>query len=148
MSQGNRSFAARNQVVAISPQVVDGAAVSSSWMFAGDMLRITALILSGVLEATVDAKIEQAADSAGTGVKDIVGAALTQIAATGDNTFSSIDVETAKLDNAAGFCYVRLTITVASTSTGGLVAGILMGGVRHQPAVQVAAYAQKIELAG
>jgi hypothetical protein len=98
-----------------------------------------ALISTGILgaSATVDAKLQQATDGAGTGVKDIPGAAITQIVkASGDNKFSFINLDPQKLDVANGFCFVRLSVTVGTAAS--LVAGYLFGG---NPRYGIAAHA-------
>ena len=74
-----------------------------------------ALVQTGVLgtSATVDAKLQQALDSSGTGAKDISGKAITQIVkATGDNKQLLINVKPEELDTVNGFGFVRLTVTV------------------------------------
>src|SRR5689334_217011 len=75
--------------------------VVSGWVPVGLFAQVCARIFAGVLgaAATVDAKIQQATDGAGTGAKDIVGAAITQmVKATDDNKFSFIDLDVQKLD--------------------------------------------------
>lgn len=79
------------------------------------------LISTGVMDGTIDAKVVQAtaASDGGSDSKDVSGAAITQIPATGDADQVSITVETRKLDINNGFNYVALTLTEDS-STGQL----------------------------
>jgi len=77
--------------------------------------------------ATVDAKVQQAQDTSGTGSKDITGKAITQIVkATGDNKQALINVKPEDLDTVSGFGFVRLSVTVgvAASQTAAQVLGI------------------------
>lgn len=132
----------------IKPQLVDNAAVTSSWLSMTDAVRLFAVINMGATDITVDAKIEQATDSSGTGAKDVTGAAITQFLATDDNKYASIDLEAARMDIANGFNYARLKITVADGTTGAYVSASIFRPTRHAPPTQVAAYAQQIVVAG
>lgn len=70
----------------------------------------------GVLgaSATVDAKLQQAQDSGGTGVKDITGTSIVQLTKAGsdDNKEVVINLNAAELDVANGFEFVRGSVTV------------------------------------
>jgi hypothetical protein len=66
---------------------------------------------------TLDAKVEQATDSSGTGAKDITGKAITQQADTDDNNEAMISVERTELDTANNFVYARITVTPATAAT-------------------------------
>jgi hypothetical protein len=62
----------------------------------------------------LDAKLQQATDASGTGAKDVVGKAITQIVkATGDSKQALINLRPEELDVNNGFSYVRLSVTVA-----------------------------------
>src|SRR5574343_1283541 len=97
MSAGNPTFHERNLVGYIAPQLVDAGSVNSGWLAIGDAQRVVALIAVGATDTTVDAKLQAATDSSGTGAADISDAAITQISATGDNRYVSIDLDTNKL---------------------------------------------------
>jgi hypothetical protein len=104
----------------IAPISQGAGAVSSGWINAGSFNRLMAAIHAGVLgaSATVDAKFQQATDSGGTGVKDVTGAAITQmVKATDDGKFSFINLDPQKLDVAGGFNFVRLTVTVGTAAS-------------------------------
>jgi hypothetical protein len=76
-----------------------------------------ALVDSGVLgsSGTLDAKIQQASDSSGTGAKDVTGKAITQIVA--NNKQALIDVKQEDLDINNGFSFIRLTMTVGTATS-------------------------------
>ena len=89
--------------------------VTTGWVNAGQFLHILTYIKTGVLgaSATVDAKLQQAIDSAGTGAKDVVGKSITQVVkATGDNKQVFINLKGQELDVTNGFMFVRLSVTV------------------------------------
>lgn len=148
MSAGNQSFAARHKLIAAYPGLVDGNTLATAWVSLSDSVRVVAGVLVGDTATTVDAKLQQATDTAGTGAKDVTGAAITQLSATDDNKHVTIDCEAAHLDEHNGFTCVRLLITVGSDGSGGNVAGFLLLPTRHAPPTQVAAYAQQVEVAG
>lgn len=102
---------------------------TGGWVAAKDFYKFLAIIQAGVIgaAATVDAKLQQATDSAGTGVKDITGKAITQFtkAGTDDNKQAEINCNQTDLDIANGFTHLRLVITPATAAS--LVAGLLLG---------------------
>ena len=84
--------------------------------------------------ATLDAKLQQAQDATGTGVKDVTGSAITQrteAGADGDEIVT-LPTRSAALDIANGFTHMRLQVTaaVASVDYGAV---IVHGGPGHQP---------------
>lgn len=102
--------------------------VTSGWINAALFNQVLALIAAGVMgaAATIDAKIQQATDSAGTGVKDVTGSAITQLVkATDDGKFTLISLDPQKLDVNGGFAWVRLSITVGAAAS--LIYGALFG---------------------
>ena len=99
----------------IDPASQAAGALSTGWVSVANHLGFLAVVQTGVLgtSATVDAKLQQALDNAGTGAKDIAGKALTQIVkATGDNKQALINVKPEELDTVNGFGFVRVTVTV------------------------------------
>lgn len=110
--------------------------VTTGWVDQSVFFCLLALISVGVFgaSATVDAKLQQATDSSGTGAKDITGKSITQLlAAGGNNRQAMINMKEADLDTEGGFRYVRLSITVGTAAS--LVSGHLFGAVpRFQPA--------------
>ena len=99
----------------IDPASQAAGALSTGWVSVANHLGFLAVVQTGVLgtSATVDAKLQQALDSSGTGAKDISGKAITQIVkATGDNKQALINLKPEDLDTVNGFGFVRVTVTV------------------------------------
>jgi hypothetical protein len=109
---------------------VAASTVTTAWVNAGNMHNLLAIVAVGAFgaSATVDAKLQQASDSSGTGAKDFSPAkAITQLlAAGGNNRQALINAHTQDLDVANGFWYVRLSVTVGTAAT--QLAAILLGG--------------------
>ena len=121
----------------IDPDVLTAATHVSGWVHMGTYESIQAIVMAGTLgsSATLDAKLEQATDSSGTGAKDISGKAITQLTQAGSDSDKQaiINCRSEELDVANGFDYVRLSITVATASSDG--AGLVLGHyARYQPA--------------
>lgn len=117
-------------VASIDPISQAAGTVTTGWVSAGAACRFLAVIKSGVLgaSATLDAKLQQATDSSGTGAKDITGKAITQIVkATGDGKQAMINLRSDELDMNGGFAYVRLSLTVGTAAS--LVSADLYAGV-------------------
>lgn len=128
----------------IDPAAQAAGTVTTGWIAVANHHGFLALIQTGVLgtSATVDAKLQQAADSTGTSAKDITGKAITQIVkASGDNKQALINVRPEDLDTVNGFGFVRLSVTVgvAASQTAAQVLGIngreLPAGTANQAAV-------------
>lgn len=122
---------------AISPSSQAVGAATSGWVSMSSVRRILALVSVGAFGAlaTVDANVQQAQDSSGTGAK-IIGsgkAVVQMLAAGGNNVQALINVQAEELDVNNGFDYVELTITVgtAATETSGVILG---GSARYEPA--------------
>lgn len=120
----------------LDPASVGVSTVVTGWVDQSVFFFVMALIQTGVLgaAATVDAKLQQATDGAGTGAKDITGKAIVQILkATGDNKQVLINMKEADLDTEGGFRFVRLSLTVGTAAS--IVDATLLGGVpRYLPA--------------
>ncbi len=102
--------------------------VSTPWINVVNFHTFLAVIQTGVLgaSATLDAKVQQAQDNAGTGVKDVATKAIVQILkASGDNKQALINLKPEDVDNANNFGFVRLTLTVGVAAS--LVSGQLLG---------------------
>lgn len=91
---------------------------------------IMAIVMAGDLgsSATLDAKLRQATDSSGTGVKDITGKAITQLTQAGSDSDKQaiITLLADQLDVAGGFRYVALSMTVATATSdcGAIILGM------------------------
>jgi len=113
----NARISEQQAVLATIDPVLQGAGtVTTGWVSMGKFARLMALIGVGAMTATstVDAKLQQATDNAGTGVKDIANKAITQLlAAGGNNRQVEIDLREDELDVTNSFAFVRLSITVA-----------------------------------
>lgn len=114
----------------IDPVSQAAGTVTTGWLSAAAFERFMASIRTGVLgaSATVDAKLQQATDNSGTGVKDVTGKAITQIVkASGDNKQAIINLRAEELDTNGGFGYFRLSITVGTATS--LITAEVWGGV-------------------
>lgn len=115
-------------LASIDPSSQAAGAATTGWVDSKNFHALMALIDVGVFgaSATVDAKLQQATDGTGTGVKDVAGKAITQlVAAGGNNRQAIINCRPDELDVANGFEFVRLSVTVgvAATQTQALLLG-------------------------
>lgn len=128
----------------IDPASQGAGAATTAWVSADDYHAFLALVAVGAFgaSATVDAKIQQAKDSSGTGAKDVSGKSITQLAAGGGNNRQAlINFLPQDLDVNNGFSYVRLSVTVGTAAS--LTAGVLLGvGARQGPPSAAASVAQ------
>ncbi|MEM6259684.1 MAG: hypothetical protein AAGI37_15500 [Planctomycetota bacterium] len=121
----------------IDPDAYAASTVTSGWISVADFYNFAAVIQAGTLgsSATVDAKLEQATDSSGTGAKDITSKAITQLtqAGTDSDKQAVINLKSDELDIANDFTHFRLSVTVATAASdvGGIVLGV---NPRHAPA--------------
>jgi hypothetical protein len=120
----------------LDPASVAASTVVTTWVSVANFNSISALIQTGVLgaSATVDAKLRQATDAAGTGAKDVAGKAIAQIVkASGDNVQASIELRVDDLDVNGGFGFVALSVTVGTAAS--ILGAMLVGSSpRFQPA--------------
>lgn len=115
----------------IDPDAYAASTVTTGWIAAKDYTSFLAIVQAGDLgaSATLDAKLQQASDSGGTGAKDITGKAITQLtqAGTDSNKQSLINLRPEELDIDNGFTHFRLSMTVgtAASDAGGIVLGFM-----------------------
>jgi len=136
----------RQQVA--NPGALSAGVLPASYINVSDFERFAFVFELGATDQAVDFKVVQATAAAGTGSKDVSGAAITQLATTDDNKQVIIEVEVRKLDINNGFYFVAVTIalTGGSATTGAIVFyGINPGA---SPVSQPAALAQKVLVAG
>jgi hypothetical protein len=118
---------------------------TTGWIAAAQFEAFLAVVQNGVLgaSATIDAKMQQAQDSGGTGAKDITVTAMTQnVKATDDGKVNLINLLQRDLDLSNGFGYLRLSITVGTAAS--LVGGLILGvNERYAPAASNNASAVK-----
>lgn len=142
----NTLISERLAVLAVlNPADLGVAAASTPWLNMAQHNRIVALILGGAITGTLDAKLEQATDAAGTGAKDITGKALTQFAATDDNKQAAINLRQDQLDMANGFDHVRLTLTPTGGTTNLAGAVVLGGDSRYSPPANADSFVETID---
>ena len=123
-------------VAVIDPDANAAGALTSAYVSMSDFESIQAIILSGTMgtSGTLDAKLVQATDSSGTGVKDITGKAITQmVKATNDDDQAVINCRAEELDAANGFDHVALVLTTA-VATGDSAAVVMGHNPRFAPA--------------
>jgi hypothetical protein len=120
----------------IDPDAYAAGAYSTGWVDMRKFNAIQAVVMAGTLgaSATLDAKLEQASDGSGTGVKDITGKAITQLVkASNDDDQAIILLRDDELDVANSFTHARLTMTVG-TATSDAGAVVLGHYARYTPA--------------
>lgn len=136
MQTFNQRISEALAVLATIDPVSQGAGtVTTGWVDMRDCKRLLAIVGVGVMTATgtVDAKLQQATDSGGTGVKDITGKAITQLlAAGGNNRQVEINLADDELDVTNLFRFVRLSITVATAAS--LINALLLGAMSFETA--------------
>lgn len=115
----------------IDPDAYSASTVTTGWIDASKFHRYMAIIQAGTLgsSATVDAKLEQASDSSGTGAKDITDKAITQLTQAGTDSDKQAVInlrpaEEMDIDN--DFTHFRLSVTIgtAACDAGGIVIGL------------------------
>jgi hypothetical protein len=135
----------REAIVGVIPPQSASTVQTTAWCDASQFENFEGLIMVGALgaSATVDALLQQAQDSTGTGVKTVTGSAIVQLtkAAANDNSECRINFMQADLDVANAFCFIRLAITPAVAAS--LISGVLQGvDPRYGPADGYAAASQ------
>jgi hypothetical protein len=114
----------------IDPDAYAAGTVTTGWIAARDFQSFVAIVQAGDLgaSATLDALLQQASDSGGTGAKSIPGKAITQLtqAGTDSNKQVLINLRPEELDVDNGFTHFRLSMTVATATSdaGGIVLGM------------------------
>jgi hypothetical protein len=124
----------RTAVVAVlDPKSLTANTYTTGWIDMQKFKSLLAIVQVGAMGAlaTVAAKIEQASDSAGTGVKDVTGKSITTLTATAsptvdaDNRQAEINLLDTDLDAANSFRYARLSVTTAVAAS--LVSAVVLG---------------------
>jgi hypothetical protein len=94
--------------------VAGAATYTTAWIDAKIACNFLAFISAGAVTGSVNAKIEQATDSSGTGAKDITGLAITALTAAAGSAL--INVVQGDLDITNDFNHIRLSITTANAA--------------------------------
>jgi hypothetical protein len=128
------------EVGVIDPDVYTaGSGYSTGWIAAKDFFSFLAVVFAGTLgaSATVDAKLEEAQDSGGTGVQDLPAKAITQLTKAGSDDDKQRMINLRQAELSAGFTHFRLTISpgVADCDLAGAVFGL---AGRYEPAAGLA----------
>jgi len=128
------------------PGTIASSTVPAAYISMADYERVVFLIFVGDMptSSTLDAKVVQATDAAGTGSKDITGAAITQLGATDDDKMVSIEVRDTALDVEGGFTHISLTLVEAADPIGCVLAFSYKGG--GLPPTQPAEYEEQVEV--
>jgi len=114
----------------IDPDAYGASTVVSDYVDASEFHQILPCLMAGSLgsPAPPDATLVQATSAAGANVKDITGAAITQLtqAGTDSDKQALISLNVDALDVANGFQFVALSMTIgtASSDAGGLIIGL------------------------
>jgi hypothetical protein len=124
-------------VAVIDPDVTVASTVLSAYIPVKNFHSFMAVIMAGTLgtSATLDAKVRQATDASGTGVKDITGKEITQLtqAGTDSDKQAIINVLPEELDVDGGFDHICISLTVAVATSD--VGAVLLGfNPRRAPA--------------
>lgn len=110
-----------------------------AWTSAAGYGRFMAMIMVGAMTATgtVDAKLQMAKDSGGTGAIDIPGKAITQMLAASDGSkIRMIDLKSDEIPDT--YTHIRLVLTAATAAS--LVAAVLFGEAADYRPVTKPAY--------
>ncbi len=131
----------------INPDANVAAAYSTGWINAATAYNFLALISAGEMAATstLNAKLQQATDDSGTGVKDIALKSIVEmLAATDSDKQAMINLRSEELDTENDFTHFRLTVTIA-TAASDSSAVVLALDAHEQPMAQPATVFQIIE---
>lgn len=103
----------------IDPASLATGAHNSGWVSIVNLPQVLAVVHAGTLGSSgkIDAKLQQATDSSGTGAKDITGKAITQI--TANNKVALINCYDYEVDVNNGFTHVQLVVTVTTAASQG-----------------------------
>lgn len=116
-------------VAVIDPGNYAADTYTTGWISVAAWGAIMALIQVGTLAAgaTVNAKLEQAKDNAGTGAKDIADKAITALTQAGNDGDKQaiINLFANELDTNEGFNHVRLSVTTAAAAVD--LSAVLLG---------------------
>lgn len=129
----------------IDPDANAAATYTTGWVDMAKWGALMAIVMAGTLgaSATLDAKIEQATDSSGTGAKDVSGKAISQLtqAGTDSDKQAVINLFADDLDFNNAFTHARLSMTVATATSdsGAVLLGLYprMGGAADSDAATV-----------
>lgn len=136
-------FTEQYQLAAVEfPDSLGPVATNGAWLSMRDFHRAFFMLLVGdiVATGTVDFLLQQATDTAGTGVKAIAGKAITQLTQAGGDSDDAcgIELRMEELDVAGGFDCVRWVLTTGTAAAEVAVAVLKGEPSRFQPTVVTA----------
>lgn len=124
-------------LASIDPASQAAGTSNSDWVSCAQFHSLLAFIQTGTMgtNGTLAAKLQQATDASGAGVKDVAGKAITTLeqANNGSNRQVLINVRGEELDTVNGYGFVRLAITTA-TAASQVAAQIIGVDPRNLPA--------------
>lgn len=123
----------------IDPDANSAATYTTGWVSMADFLWIMAVIFAGDIASTgtVDAKIEEAQNSGGTGAQDLTGKAITQLTQAGSDSNKQAIINVHAQDLSDGYTHVRLSMTVA-TAAADSCAAVFGFDARNEPETDLA----------
>jgi len=120
----------------IDPDAYSAGTVNGAWVSVADFQEAAAILMVGAMgvNATLDAKLQQAQDTAGAGAKDVPASAITQLTEAGGDgdEIVTLPARSAGLDITNAFTHVRIQVTtaVAAVDYGAVM---VRGGAARQP---------------
>jgi len=103
-----------------SPQLKDNGAATVTYIDTKGWDHATFILAAGAIDITLDAKVQEC-DTSGGSYADITGAAITQIAADGDDTVYAIEIKLAGRKR-----FLQPVITAGDGSTGCYLAALVV----------------------
>lgn len=139
MPMHNQTFSEGIGILAVvNPQSATAGTYTSGWVDLDIWGTVAGVLFVGTISSTgtVAAKLQQATDSGGTGVKDVTSKAivgLTQTPTDNSNSQQFINCRADELDIQNNFRFVRLSVTTATAAS--LLTGAIMGvNCKYAPA--------------
>lgn len=130
-------------VATIDPQTLDNASATSDWVDMSMYNRAVFAVCVGATDTTVDAKLQSATASDGTGAADMTGKAVTQLTATDDNKQVVLEIRAEEMPADTSYCAV--VVTAGDGTSGALVCAVGMGTVaRYTPVEHLASVAEVV----
>ena len=130
-----------------TPNLVVPSAVHTDWVDMGEFENLLAVISTGDMlsAAFVDAKLQQATDAQGTGMKDVPGKAISTMGASGGDAYKTklINMRAEELDAENNYTHVRAEVAVSANNV--TVAVLLLAlDPRYRPLAQADSVIQVI----
>jgi hypothetical protein len=107
----------------IPPQSANNTTKDTGWVDMRKFQEAMFIALVGATDSTIDAKLQEAQDSGGTGAQDLSGKAATQF--TDDNKVVVFNLKAEELTK-TGYTHARMRLTLGN-GTAQLVAGLALG---------------------